>query len=139
MSFDSGSIEGVDGFRLDAINWLGKDTRWPNNPFRLGLRGYTRQHHLYDRDQALAHEQLCGSCGKSFRRTPDAVLIGEAAADTPGGPASFYGKGDDELHLVFDFRLMKSPWCAKELPSVPVTTRPVLSTGRLADDRNEQS
>jgi alpha-glucosidase len=43
---------------------------------------------------------------------PDAVLIGEAAADTPGGPAAFYGRGDDELHLVFDFRLLKSPWQA---------------------------
>ena len=58
---------------------------------------------------------------------PDAVLIGEAAADTPGGPASFYGTGDDELHLVFDFRLMKSPWRAnsfrlflsQHVPSIP--------------------
>ena len=117
---------GVDGFRLDAINWLGKDTRWPNNPFRFGLRGYTRQHHLYDRDQALAQESMqeLRQVVSAYR---DAVLIGEAAADTPGGPASFYGEGDDELHLVFDFRLMKSPWCAKSfrlclsqhVPSIP--------------------
>ena len=102
---------GVDGFRLDAINWLGKDTRWPNNPFRLGLRGYTRQHHRYDRDQALTHE-IMQELRKVVSAYPDVVLIGEAAADTPGGPASFYGQGDDELHLVFDFRLMKSRWCA---------------------------
>ena len=43
---------------------------------------------------------------------PDAVLIGEAAADTPGGPAAFYGDGENELHLVFDFRLLKSMWRA---------------------------
>ena len=117
---------GVDGFRLDAINWLGKDTRWPNNPFRLGLRGYTRQHHLYDRDRALAHDTM-QELRQVVSAYPDAVLIGEAAADTPGGPASFYGKGDDELHLVFDFRLMKSPWCAnsfrlflsQHVPSIP--------------------
>ena len=117
---------GVDGFRLDAINWLGKDTRWPNNPFRLGLRGYTRQHHLYDRDQALAHDTM-QELRQVVSAYPDAVLIGEAAADTPGGPASFYGKGDDELHLVFDFRLMKSPWRAnsfrlflsQHVPSIP--------------------
>jgi alpha-glucosidase len=102
---------GVGGFRLDAINWLGKDTRWPNNPFRLGLRGYTRQHHLYDRDQAFVHE-IMQELRQVVSAYPDVVLIGEAAADTPGGPASFYGRGDDELHLVFDFRLMKSPWCA---------------------------
>lgn len=117
---------GVDGFRLDAINWLGKDMRWPNNPLRLGLRGYTRQHHLYDRDQALAHE-IMQKLREVVSAYPDVVLIGEAAADTPGGPASFYGKGDDELHLVFDFRLMKSPWQAdsfrqflsQHVPSIP--------------------
>ncbi len=117
---------GVDGFRLDAINWLGKDMRWPNNPLRLGLRGYTRQQHLYDRDQALCHEVM-RELRQVISAYPDVVLIGEAAADTPGGPASFYGQGDDELHLVFDFRLMKSPWRAesfrqfltRHVPSIP--------------------
>ena len=45
---------GVDGFRLDAINWLGKDTNWPNNPRRLAWRSYYRQIHRYDRDQPQA-------------------------------------------------------------------------------------
>jgi alpha-glucosidase len=117
---------GVDGFRLDAINWLGKDMRWPNNPFRFGLRGYTRQHHLYDRDQPMVH-QIMRELRQIVSAYPDVVLIGEAAADTPGGPASFYGHGDDELHLVFDFRLMKSRWQADRfrrfltdyLPAIP--------------------
>lgn len=103
---------GVDGFRLDAINWLGKDMRWPDNPFRLGLRGYTRQHHRYDRDQPVVHE-IMRELRKLVSAYPHVVLIGEAAADTPGGPAAFYGRGDDELHLVFDFRLLKSPWRAE--------------------------
>lgn len=41
---------GVQGFRLDAINWLGKDIRWPDNPVKLGWRGYTRQIYRFDRD-----------------------------------------------------------------------------------------
>lgn len=117
---------GVDGFRLDAINWLGKDMRWPNNPFRFGLRGYTRQHHLYDRDQPMVH-QIMQELRHVVSAYPDVVLIGEAAADTAGGPASFYGHGNDELHLVFDFRLMKSPWQAdrfrrflsEHVPAIP--------------------
>ena len=117
---------GVDGFRLDAINWLGKDMRWPNNPFRFGLRGYTRQHHVHDRDQDIAHE-IMRELRTLVSAYPDVVLIGEAAADTPGGPASFYGRGDDELDLVFDFRVMKSPWHADsfrrflttQVPSIP--------------------
>lgn len=53
---------GVDGFRLDAINWLGKDSHWPDNPFRFGLRGYTRQLHRFDRDLPPTHE-ACNSSG----------------------------------------------------------------------------
>ena len=102
---------GVDGFRLDAINWLGKDARWPNNPLRFGWRGYTRQDHRYDRDGPVTHEVM-RELRQVISSYPDAVLIGEAAADTPGGPAVFYGNGGDELHLVFDFRLMKSAWNA---------------------------
>ncbi|HKT34195.1 MAG TPA: alpha-glucosidase [Nitrospira sp.] len=100
---------GVDGFRLDAINWLGKDLRWPDNPLRFGVRGYTRQEHRYDRDQPATHE-IMQELRQLVSAYPDVVLIGEAAADTPGGPESFYGTGEDELHLVFDFRLMKSEW-----------------------------
>jgi alpha-glucosidase len=124
---------GVDGFRLDAINWLGKDLRWPDNPFRPGLRGYTRQHHRYDRDQPLTHEVM-RELRSLVSQYPDVVLIGEAAADTPGGPQSFYGHGDDELHLVFDFRLLKSPWradcfrrfLAEDVPAIPKGGRPTI-------------
>lgn len=102
---------GVQGFRLDAINWLGKDIRWPDNPMRWGWRGYTRQTHCYDRDQPLAHEVM-RQLRSLVSAYPDVVLVGEASADTPGGPAAFYGSGSDELHMVFDFRLLKSPWSA---------------------------
>ena len=108
---------GVQGFRLDAINWLGKDVRWPDNPVRFGWRGYTRQIHRYDRDQPLAHEVMrkLRSVVSSYR---DVVLIGEASADTVGGPAAFYGNGSDELHTVFDFRLLKSLWRADRFRDV---------------------
>lgn len=102
---------GVDGFRLDAINWLGKNPRWPDNPRRFGWRGYSRQIHLHDRDQPLAHEVM-RELRSLVAAHPDVVLVGEASADTPGGPAAFYGNGSNELHTVFDFRLLKSPWDA---------------------------
>lgn len=100
---------GVDGFRLDAINWLGKDTNWPNNPRRLAWRSYYRQVHRYDRDQPQAHEAL-RALRAFVKDRPETVFVGEASSDTPGGPAAFYGTGSDELHEVFDFRLLRSPW-----------------------------
>ena len=83
---------GVDGFRLDAINWIGKDVTWPNNPRRVGLRSYQRQIHLYDRDLPMTHEAL-RALRALLKEYPDAVLVGEASSDTPGGPAAFYGTG----------------------------------------------
>ena len=102
---------GVDGFRLDAINWLGKDTRWPDNPRQLAWRSYYRQVHRYDRDQPQAHEVL-RALRATIKDRPETVLVGEASSDTPGGPAAFYGTGTDELHEVFDFRLLRSRWQA---------------------------
>jgi alpha-glucosidase len=100
---------GVDGFRLDAINWIGKDRSWPHNPRKLALRSYLRQIHRYDRDQPFAHEvlRLLRTWTDSY---PDAVMVGEASSDTPGGPHAFYGDGADELHMVFNFQLLKSAW-----------------------------
>jgi len=103
---------GVDGFRLDAINWLGKDLDWTNNPRgRFSLRSYLRQVARYSRDQPTTHESL-KALRDALKLYPEAVLIGEASSDTPRGPAVFYGSGDDELHLVFNFRLLKSRWRA---------------------------
>ena len=102
---------GTDGFRLDAINWIGQDVQWPDNPtsWRPRFRSYLRQLHRYDRDQPLTHEVL-HAIRAVIDRYPGVVLVGEASADTPGGPAVFYGNGQDELHLVFNFQLLKSRW-----------------------------
>jgi alpha-glucosidase len=113
---------GVDGFRLDAINWIGKDVSWPENPpagglQRLQMRAYLRQLHKHDRDQPLTHEVLQG-VRRVIDEYPGAVLVGEASSDTPGGPAAFYGDGRNELHLVFNFRLLKARWGAGRFRSV---------------------
>jgi alpha-glucosidase len=106
---------GVDGFRLDAINWIGKDLQWTDNPRgRLTLRSYLRQMPRYSRDQPETHEAL-KALRQALKPYPHAVLVGEASSDTPGGPAAFYGSGDDELQLVFNFRLLKSAWRAEQV------------------------
>ena len=43
--------KGVDGFRLDLINFLYEDELLRENPRKLGWRPYFWQHHIYDRSR----------------------------------------------------------------------------------------
>ena len=103
---------GVDGFRLDAVNWLIKDRRFRNNPAVPGAPFF--QKHLYDRNRYETHDIL-----KELRRTldgyKDRMAVGEAFTLPPGNPAlsaGYLGNGDDELDLAFDFSLMYRSWDA---------------------------
>lgn len=110
--------KGVDGFRLDVCNFFIKDALFRSNPFGIGPnapRPYDLQDHIYDRDQPETHVIL-----KEFRSIldgyPERMSVGEIAVEDPGGnhdiASSYYGNGDDELHLVFDFSHMNVKWGA---------------------------
>lgn len=105
---------GVDGFRLDVVNYYVKDIEFRNNPkyFFKSLRAYDCQVHIYDRNRPETHDIL-----KAFRKLldlyPDRVAIGEVFQPPPGTPklpAKFYGENNDELHLNFDFSFMYCKW-----------------------------
>ncbi|MEW6261877.1 MAG: alpha-glucosidase [Thermodesulfobacteriota bacterium] len=101
---------GVDGFRLDVCNYYLKDELFRNNPFKLGPtpRPYDLQAHIYDGNRPETHQVL-----QEFRQILDEyrekAAVGEAWFEAPGDPtgaAAYYGRGGDELHLVFDFSLL---------------------------------
>ncbi len=109
---------GVDGFRLDLVNHLVEDELLRENPFNNPLNSsrsiqemlpYEWQKHLYDRDLPETHEIL-----KELRSLTDSfssrVLVGEAATFDTSAAASYYGSGDDELHLVFNFNFFTCPF-----------------------------
>jgi alpha-glucosidase len=110
--------KGIDGFRLDVVNFYVKDSQFRSNPFGIGPtpRPYDLQKHIYDRNRPELHEIM-----KDFRSLFDEyyerMMVGETYNPPPGDPAysaEYLGKGDDELHLAFDFSLIfiKS-WSAK--------------------------
>lgn len=108
---------GVDGFRLDVVNFFVKDAMFRSNPFTIGQypRPYEMQKHIYDRDQPEMHGIL-----KEFRSLLDSyggrMSVGEVAVEPPGDSklvASYLGKGEDELHLAFDSSLLFTKWGAK--------------------------
>jgi alpha-glucosidase len=105
--------KGVDGFRLDVVNWFVKDRKFRNNPALFGIPQF--QKHLFDRNRPETHDIL-----KEFRTLLDSypakMSVGEVFSLPPGNPhlsAKFTGNGDDELHMAFDFSLMYRPWSAR--------------------------
>ncbi|HMV43682.1 MAG TPA: alpha-glucosidase [Leptospiraceae bacterium] len=106
---------GVDGFRLDVVNYYIKDKKLRDNPkdYFKGLRPYDIQHHIYDRDRPKVHSIL-----KSFRKLLDSyegdrMSVGEVYIEPPGNPklaASYYGENSDELHMAFNFAFLYCKW-----------------------------
>jgi alpha-glucosidase len=98
---------GVDGFRLDVFNLWFKHPDFPDNPPRIGLRGYERQRHDYDIDQPEMHDALF-----KFRELlndyPDSVTIGEFLGNDPKIAASYCG--EKQLHMIFNFNFTWCPW-----------------------------
>jgi len=105
---------GVDGFRLDVVNWFIKDKKFRNNPSIPGLPFL--QKHLYDRNRPEVNDLL-----REFRTLleeyDDRMAVGEVFTFPPGKPelsAQFLGDGTDELNLAFDFSLLYRLWNAKQ-------------------------
>ncbi len=98
---------GVDGFRLDVFNLWFKHEDMPDNPKKLGLRGYERQNHLYDIDQPEMHPAL-----QRFRRILDdygeRTSVGEFLGPDLETAASYCH--DKELHMAFNFNFTWCPW-----------------------------
>jgi alpha-glucosidase len=112
---------GVDGFRLDAIGTIFEDPNYPDHDAALSqiemLRAW-RENRSPEEQQALmakffkmfkhqfgqpgVHELMKELRALLDEYPGDRVLIGE------DDDIAYYGNGDDELHLVFNFPLMRT-------------------------------
>lgn len=113
---------GVDGFRIDVAHHIMKDPGLRDNPanevlagqMHKSMGGYDTQMHLYDKGHPDVHEvyrdlrRLLDSYGAESPR----VSIGEIHIFDPAEWASYYGANLDELHLPFNFGLLRSTWTA---------------------------
>ncbi|MBN1218185.1 MAG: DUF3459 domain-containing protein [Anaerolineae bacterium] len=105
---------GVDGFRLDVVNWFIKDRHFRDSPCRRwGLRPYDWQQHLYDRNQPETLEIM-----KQIRAIvdeyPHRMTVGEVYTEPPGDPelvATYYADGKG-LYMAFNFAFLFCPWQA---------------------------
>ena len=105
--------KGVDGFRLDVVNWYVKDAEFRSNPWHIQLSPPDLQRHLYDRNQPETHE-ICKQIRKIIDQYPDKTTVGEIYVENLQNHkaiAEYYGD-NDQLHLVFNFGLMRAKWNA---------------------------
>ena len=118
---------GVDGFRLDAIGTIFEDPSLPDHSVALSqVELYQALRHanseqerkaLREQYEALYEHQLEQPGVHQLLRElralvdqyPDRVLVGE----TEG--ISYYGDGNNELHLLFNFPLMRTERLTPEL------------------------
>jgi alpha-glucosidase len=105
--------KGVDGFRLDLINFLYEDEQLRDNTRRLGWRPYFWQNHDYDRSRPESVQAV-----KDLRALADSfagerALLGEVFTDVDEDVTAYLGNGSDALHLSFYLDFARCPWSAR--------------------------
>ncbi len=118
---------GVDGYRMDTVNWYLKDELWRNNPWHLQLNPPDLQRHIYDRNRPETHG-LCRDIRRLLDSYSERMLVGEIFCDDARLAAEYYGKSD-ELHLAFNFAFLFQPWSAKHFHHKIVEWENLLPTG----------
>jgi len=101
---------GVDGFRLDAVNYLFEDPHFRDNPVLPELRPGSTTEHLqqlkYNRDLPELHEVMMRLRTFTDHYDPNRVLIGEAYVPQWEVLMQYYGPKNNELQLPFNFFLV---------------------------------
>jgi alpha-glucosidase len=101
---------GVDGFRLDAVNYLLEDPQYRDNPVLPELRPGSTTEHLqelkYNRDLPELHEAMMRLRSFTDRYDPNRVLIGEAYVPQWDILMRYYGPNNNQLQLPFNFFLV---------------------------------
>ncbi|GAA3738226.1 alpha-amylase family glycosyl hydrolase [Salinactinospora qingdaonensis] len=116
---------GVDGFRIDMVDFLVKDADFRDEPPNLDYdpspdkpwySSWYQNQHIYSSNHPDCHGAI-----KELRALIDSygdrVAIGELDFHTPLADQLTYFGDDDELHLPFNFGLVPLPFTAEALRS----------------------
>jgi alpha-glucosidase len=105
--------KGVDGFRLDAVNFIVKDKKLRRNPTIIELLFGKRNFYSRNRSSSLKLLQEFRSLVNSY---DDRMMVGEIFALPPGesNVVGYYlSSGEDTLNMAFDFSLLFQRWSAR--------------------------
>jgi len=115
---------GVDGFRLDAINFCFHDLQLRDNPAkpqekREG-RGfsednpYAYQYHYHNNTQP-ENIEFIKEIRSLLNKYPGSVALGEISSEDSLKTMAEYTKGDDRLHMGYSFELLTDDFSAKHI------------------------
>lgn len=105
---------GVDGFRLDVVNFYVHDKQLRSNPpmppdaHGAGVprnNPYGRQRHLYDKTQP-ENLLFLNRLRRLLDDYPGSITIGEIGDDLQYPTLAAYTRGDDFLHMAYVFTLL---------------------------------
>ncbi|WP_299093758.1 alpha-glucosidase [uncultured Metabacillus sp.] len=94
--------KGIDGFRLDVINFLKVNNTFEHNP----VDENNQQIHQYDKDQVGILEVM-EEISSFVHQFPDKVLVGEVGSEEVDVLSAYSGK--NKLDIVFNFNLGSIP------------------------------
>ena len=108
---------GVDGFRVDVIWRLMKDREFRDNPVNPAFEPSMRPHMsllpVYSANRPEVHELLARMRGV-LDEYDERMLIGEINLPVDQ-LLRYYGESGEEVHLPFNFQLLRLPWEAGRL------------------------
>jgi alpha-glucosidase len=111
---------GVDGFRLDALRQLIKDDQLRDNPpnpaYHPGLNPYDALLPVYTTDRPEVHEMLA-RLRQVIDQYDERLLIGELYLSIER-LVTYYGVAVPEVHLPFNFHLIRTPWSAPHIAAL---------------------
>jgi len=123
---------GVAGFRIDVAHGIVKDRDLRDNPpVRTGNGDHEHYRELgqvpeFSMGRPEVHEIFRRWREVGARRDPDPVLLGETLVHDLETLATFYGTGDDELQLAFNFPFFDAPFEAAALEPIVAEIERVL-------------
>ena len=111
---------GVDGFRVDVMHHLVKDTEFRDNPpnpeWLPGMSPYRELLTTYTVDLPEVQE-IVAQMRAVIEEYDDRMLVGEIYLPVERLMA-YYGASGKGAHLPFNFQLIRLPWKAKEISTV---------------------
>ena len=118
---------GVDGFRVDAAPFMGKDPQLRDNPpdpdntqvFQKPITDFDRFRHVYDIQHPVIQEynREMRALLDTYSGTQPRAMVAEVTLNDRALWASYYGVNDDGYHMPLNFNLVSVHWDAQSVGS----------------------